>query len=85
MTNPTPFVRFIEFGDSSLNFAVIFWSEDVFRVENIKSEIRIKYLNYLKKIKFINSIPATGSSTLTPKELTLANTFPFGKSYFVNS
>jgi small-conductance mechanosensitive channel len=51
MTNPTPFVRFIEFGDSSLNFAVIFWSEDVFRVENIKSEIRIKYLNYLKKIR----------------------------------
>lgn len=37
-----PFVRFTNYGDSSLNFSVFFWSEEVFRVENIKSEIRIK-------------------------------------------
>lgn len=49
MESPTPFVRFIEFGDSSLNFAVIFWSEDVFRVENIKSEIRIQIFELFKE------------------------------------
>lgn len=41
MKNP-PFVRFTDYGESSLNFSVFFWSEEVFRVENIKSEIRIK-------------------------------------------
>lgn len=41
MSNP-PFVRFTDFGDSSLNFSVFFWSEEVFRVESIKSEIRVK-------------------------------------------
>ncbi|OCB76151.1 mechanosensitive ion channel protein MscS [Flavobacterium crassostreae] len=42
LQDPKPFVRFNEFGDSSLNFAIYFWSEDVFRVENRKSELRIR-------------------------------------------
>jgi len=42
LKNPSPFVRFTEYADSSLNFAVIFWVEEVFRVENIKSEIRVR-------------------------------------------
>jgi small-conductance mechanosensitive channel len=33
-----------------LNFS---WSEELFRVENIKSDIESKYLNYLKKTAFI--------------------------------
>ena len=37
---PVPFVRFNDFGDSSLLFTVYFWCENVFRVENIKSQIR---------------------------------------------
>ncbi|QYJ69526.1 mechanosensitive ion channel [Flavobacterium litorale] len=39
---PEPFVRFIDFGESSLNFSILFWVEDVFRVENAKSDLRIK-------------------------------------------
>lgn len=39
---PKPFVRFIDFGSSSLDFEVYFWSEEVFRVEQIKSEIRVR-------------------------------------------
>lgn len=39
---PTPFIRFEDFGDSYLLFSVYFWSEDVYGVENIKSEIRTK-------------------------------------------
>ncbi len=42
LKEPAPFVRFTEFADSSLNFSVIFYSDEVFRVETIKSEIRIK-------------------------------------------
>ncbi|MEO8820989.1 MAG: mechanosensitive ion channel domain-containing protein [Ginsengibacter sp.] len=42
LKNPVPFVRFNEFGDSSLDFSLYFWSEEVYRVENIKSDIRIK-------------------------------------------
>lgn len=46
---PVPFVRFIRFGDSSLDFSVIFWSEDVFRVRNIKSDLRVKIFNAFKE------------------------------------
>ncbi|MEO8719833.1 MAG: mechanosensitive ion channel domain-containing protein [Ginsengibacter sp.] len=42
LTSPTPFVRFEDFGDSYLLFSIYFWSEDVYGVENIKSEIRTK-------------------------------------------
>jgi small-conductance mechanosensitive channel len=40
LDTPQPFVRFVEFGDSSLNFEVLFWSRDFIRVENIKSDLR---------------------------------------------
>lgn len=48
LQKPAPFIRFIDFGESSLNFSVIFWSEHVFRVENIKSEIRVKIFEAFK-------------------------------------
>jgi len=40
--DPKPFVRLIDFGNSSIDFLLLFWSDEVFRIENIKSEIRIK-------------------------------------------
>ncbi|NLO71680.1 MAG: mechanosensitive ion channel [Porphyromonadaceae bacterium] len=43
---PEPFVRFKDFGNSSLDFTVYFWCDNVFRVENIKSDIR-KRINRL--------------------------------------
>lgn len=46
---PEPFVRFDEFADSSKQFSVHFWSADVFRVENIKSDIRIKIFDEFEK------------------------------------
>jgi small-conductance mechanosensitive channel len=39
---PQPFVRFINFGDSSLEFEVLFWSKHFIIVENIKSDIRFE-------------------------------------------
>jgi small-conductance mechanosensitive channel len=47
--DPKPFIRLSGFGNSSLDFSVIFWSENVFRVENIKSEIRIRILKLFKE------------------------------------
>ncbi len=48
LKQPKPFVRFVDFADSSLNFSVIFWAEEVFRVENIKSDLRVKIFEALK-------------------------------------
>jgi small-conductance mechanosensitive channel len=40
--SPKPFVRFNDFGNSSLDFQLFFWTTDTFSVEFIKSEIRYK-------------------------------------------
>ncbi len=37
---PQPFVRFLDFGESSLDFQLYFWTSKIFLVENIKSELR---------------------------------------------
>jgi small-conductance mechanosensitive channel len=37
---PKPFVRFEDFGESSLDFRLFFWSDKSFYVENIRSELR---------------------------------------------
>lgn len=33
-------VRFLDFGSSSLNFQILFFSENIFRIEKVKSDIR---------------------------------------------
>ena len=37
---PEPFVRFEDFGDSSLDFMLFFWVTESFRVERIRSQLR---------------------------------------------
>lgn len=49
LKNPAPFVRFTDYADSSLNFSLFFWSEDVFIIETIKSDIRIKLFQLFKE------------------------------------
>jgi small-conductance mechanosensitive channel len=39
---PKPFVRFEDFGESSLDFRLFFWSDKSFYVENVRSELRFK-------------------------------------------
>jgi small-conductance mechanosensitive channel len=39
-TKISPFVRFLDFGNSSLDFEIHFWSEEVWRIEFVKSRIR---------------------------------------------
>jgi len=45
LKHPEPFVRFNDFGSSSLDFTLYFWVDDVFRAEKVKSEIRINIFN----------------------------------------
>ncbi len=42
ISEPKPFVRFQNFGDSSLDFKVFFWTIESFRVDDIKSDLRIE-------------------------------------------
>lgn len=37
---PEPFVRFKDFGDSSLNFELYFWSNQILNIEDVMSEMR---------------------------------------------
>ena len=47
--SPAPFVMFQDFGDSSLQFDMIFWSKDPFKIEMTKSELRILVYRKLKE------------------------------------
>lgn len=40
VTYPNPFVRFVNFGDSSLDFEVHFWCKDLMDIEDVKSDLR---------------------------------------------
>ena len=46
---PEPFVGFNDYADSALIFNVYFWSSDPFRVEKLKSELRIKYFEAFRE------------------------------------
>ncbi len=38
--NPVPFVRFIEFGQYALEFHLLFWSQELINIEDVKSDLR---------------------------------------------
>ncbi len=40
LKTPNPIVRFLDFGNSSLDFEIIFWSRDFLRIEDVKSDVR---------------------------------------------
>lgn len=42
LKRPAPFVRFVNFGDSSLDFELHFWSREFMRVEDVKSDMRFE-------------------------------------------
>jgi small-conductance mechanosensitive channel len=42
LIEPRPFVRFNDFGNSSLDFQLFFWTNRSFEVENTKSDLRYK-------------------------------------------
>lgn len=44
-----PFVRFQDFGDSALIFYLMFWTTDIFRVEQVKSNMRYKIFDLFRE------------------------------------
>ena len=49
LKTPEPFVRFENYGESSLQFSVFFWSNEVFRSEKTKSDIRFEIFKAFKE------------------------------------
>ncbi|CAN5220680.1 hypothetical protein BH09BAC5_BH09BAC5_10530 [soil metagenome] len=49
ISEPKPFTRFKEYGESSLEFSAYFWTGKIFHVESMKSEIRIRIFELFKK------------------------------------
>lgn len=42
VSQPAPNVRLVDFGESSLDFEVYFWSEEMWFIEDVRSQIRIE-------------------------------------------
>ncbi len=53
----SPLVRLTNFGDSSLDFELLFWTRNIFPVENIKSNIRFMILEEFRKNNIIIPFP----------------------------
>jgi small-conductance mechanosensitive channel len=49
LKEPSSFVRLEEFANSSVNFSLFFWTREVFRVENIKSDLRFLIVKKLRE------------------------------------
>jgi small-conductance mechanosensitive channel len=54
---PSPLVHFTDFGDSSLNFKLYFYSFNLFRIERIKSELRFEIDNKFRENKITIPFP----------------------------
>ncbi|HBH49546.1 MAG TPA: mechanosensitive ion channel protein MscS [Bacteroidales bacterium] len=54
---PKPDVFFSEFGDSSLNFRLLFYTKNTFRVEKIKSDLRFSIENTFRENKVTIPFP----------------------------
>ncbi len=54
---PEPFIRFNNFGDSSLEFELLFWTNHTFTVENIKSDIRLEIDRLFRENNIVIAFP----------------------------
>lgn len=54
---PEPFVRFNNFGSSSLDFQLFFWSNNIFGMENIKSDMRFNIDKEFRKNNIVIPFP----------------------------
>jgi small-conductance mechanosensitive channel len=49
LNDPSPFIRLEDYGASGLQMSVYFYSNEVFRIESIKSEVRIELFRLFKQ------------------------------------
>ena len=54
---PEPKVRFSDFGDSSLDFQLLFWTNEVFRQEFVKSDLRFEVDKEFRKANITIPFP----------------------------
>lgn len=54
---PKPKVRFEDFGDSALQFTLLFFSRSIFRIENVKSDLRFMIDKEFRKSKVVIPFP----------------------------
>jgi len=54
---PKPFVRFNNFGESSLDFEMIFWSNELFFINNVKSNLRRSVYKKLQEKNLVIPFP----------------------------
>lgn len=52
-----PFARFVDFGESSLDFELYFWSTNIFYVENTKSDLRFMINKQFKESGVVIPFP----------------------------
>ena len=57
LVTPHPFVRFTDYGESSLRFGVYFYTHDIFRAEHIKSQMRVEIFKKLSAKGIIFPFP----------------------------
>ena len=62
------FARFQDFGDSSLDFSIIFWSEEIFRIEQVKQDIRLKILELFRQNNVTIPFPQRDIHIKTPSK-----------------
>jgi small-conductance mechanosensitive channel len=48
-SSPAPIVRFTDFSNSSLQFQLLFWSTNTFRIEDVKSDLRFMIDNAFRE------------------------------------
>jgi small-conductance mechanosensitive channel len=67
-TNPAPFVRFEDFGESSLDFCLYIWTDQSFFVENIKSQLRFSIDEKFKLNKITIPFPQRDLHIIDPRK-----------------
>ncbi len=69
MKNPSPFVRFNDFGSSFLDFEVYFWTKELFRVGDVKSELCFKIDELFRAHNVVVAFPQTDIHIKSPLKL----------------
>ncbi len=64
--NHKPYVRFQNFGDSSLLFCLMFWTNDIFHAEQVKSELRFKIFKAFRENKITIPFPQRDVHIIQP-------------------
>ncbi len=52
-----PFVRLEDFGNSSIDLSLLFWSSNIFKIESTKSDIRFSIAKIFEQQKVVIPFP----------------------------